>query len=92
MTTRLCIINGPNLNMLGIREPHIYGSTTLEAIETSCRQFADYLGVSLACHQSNHEGEMVELIQKARGTEGCARDMRGVWDMASGGGGLEGDR
>ena len=68
MTTRLCIINGPNLNMLGIREPHIYGSTTLEAIETSCRQFADYLGVSLACHQSNHEGEMVELIQKARGT------------------------
>jgi 3-dehydroquinate dehydratase-2 len=67
MTTHLMIINGPNLNLLGVREPHIYGSTTLAAIEASCRQFADFLGVSLACHQSNHEGEMVELIQSARG-------------------------
>lgn len=67
MTTRLMIINGPNLNLLGVREPHIYGSTTLAAIEASCRQFADFLGVSVACHQSNHEGEMVELIQSARG-------------------------
>ena len=67
MTTHLMIINGPNLNLLGVREPHIYGSTTLAAIEESCRQFADFLGVSLACHQSNHEGEMVELIQSARG-------------------------
>jgi 3-dehydroquinate dehydratase-2 len=66
--TRLMIINGPNLNMLGVREPHIYGSTTLAAIETSCRQFADYLGVSLVCHQSNHEGALVDLIQSARGT------------------------
>jgi 3-dehydroquinate dehydratase-2 len=67
MATRLMIINGPNLNLLGVREPHIYGSTTLAAIEASCQQFADFLGVSLACHQSNHEGEMVELIQSARG-------------------------
>ena len=67
MATRLMIINGPNLNLLGVREPHIYGSTTLATIEASCRQFADFLGVSLACHQSNHEGEMVELIQAARG-------------------------
>ena len=67
MTTRLTILNGPNLNLLGVREPHIYGSTTLGAIEASCRQFAEYLGVSLECHQSNHEGEMVELIQAARG-------------------------
>ena len=66
--TRLMIINGPNLNMLGVREPHIYGSTTLAAIETSCRQFADYLGVLLVCHQSNHEGALVDLIQSARGT------------------------
>jgi 3-dehydroquinate dehydratase II len=67
MTTRLMIINGPNLNLLGVREPHIYGSTTLAAIEASCWQFADYLGVSLACHQSNHEGALVDLIQSARG-------------------------
>jgi 3-dehydroquinate dehydratase II len=66
--THLMIINGPNLNLLGVREPHIYGSTTLAAIEASCRQFADYLGVSLACHQSNHEGALVDLIQSARGT------------------------
>jgi 3-dehydroquinate dehydratase-2 len=66
--TSLMIINGPNLNLLGVREPHIYGSTTLAAIEASCRQFADYLGVSLACHQSNHEGALVDLIQSARGT------------------------
>jgi 3-dehydroquinate dehydratase II len=68
MTTRLMILNGPNLNLLGVREPHIYGSTTLAAIEASCRQFADHLGVSLACHQSNHEGALVDLIQSARGT------------------------
>jgi 3-dehydroquinate dehydratase-2 len=65
--TRLMIINGPNLNLLGVREPHIYGPTTLAAVEASCRQFADYLGVSLVCHQSNHEGALVDLIQSARG-------------------------
>ncbi len=64
--TRLMIINGPNLNMLGVREPHIYGTTTLAAIEASCRELAQQLGASLACHQSNHEGAIVELIQSAR--------------------------
>ena len=66
--TRLMVINGPNLNMLGIREPHIYGSTTLAAVKASCREFADFLGVSLAFHQSNNEGAIVDLIQSARGT------------------------
>ena len=54
MPTRLMIINGPNLNLLGIREPHIYGSTRLETIERSCREFAGLLDVSLEFHQSNH--------------------------------------
>lgn len=65
---RLMIINGPNLNMLGVREPHVYGRTTLGAIEASCRELAAHLGVSLAFHQSNSEGAIVELLQSARGT------------------------
>lgn len=63
---RLMIINGPNLNMLGVREPHIYGTTTLGAIEASCRELAGHLGVTLSFHQSNHEGAIVDLLQSAR--------------------------
>ena len=62
------ILNGPNLNLLGVREPHIYGATTLAAIETSCREFAQWVGVSLELHQSNHEGALVDWIQSARET------------------------
>ena len=63
---RIMIINGPNLNMLGIREPHIYGSTTLDAIKAACEEFADFAGAQLSFHQSNHEGVLVDLIQSAR--------------------------
>ena len=66
MSSRLMVLNGPNLNMLGVRELHIYGSTTLAAIEASCSEFARYLGASLSFHQSNHEGVLVEMIQSAR--------------------------
>ena len=66
MTARLAILNGPNLNLLGVREPHIYGTTTLAAVEASCREFADFAGLIVAFHQSNHEGVLVDLIQSAR--------------------------
>lgn len=63
---RIMIINGPNLNLLGVREPHIYGSTTLDEIKKKCEELAKFAGVQLAFHQSNHEGVLVDLIQAAR--------------------------
>src|SRR3982751_2275567 len=63
---RLMILNGPNLNLLGVREPQIYGSTTLAAIQESCEDFARFAGAHLSFHQSNHEGVLVDLIQSAR--------------------------
>ena len=66
MTMRLTILNGPNLNLLGVREPHIYGTTTLAAIEASCQEFADFVGITLDFHQSNHEGVLVDMVQEAR--------------------------
>lgn len=66
MTARLMILNGPNLNLLGIREPDIYGSTTLHMVKTCCEDFARFAGIRLAFHQSNHEGVLVDHIQAAR--------------------------
>jgi 3-dehydroquinate dehydratase II len=60
------VINGPNLNLLGTREPQIYGSTTLADVEAGLHQQAAELGLELACFQSNHEGAIVDRIQAAR--------------------------
>lgn len=62
----LMILNGPNLNLLGEREPHIYGRTTLAEIAEDCDRHAASLQLTASFHQSNHEGELVDMIQAAR--------------------------
>ncbi|KAH8426031.1 type II 3-dehydroquinate dehydratase [Aspergillus melleus] len=63
----ILLINGPNLNLLGTREPHVYGSTTLKDVETSATAQAAALGATLSAFQSNHEGAIIDRIQEARG-------------------------
>jgi 3-dehydroquinate dehydratase-2 len=66
MTTTILILNGPNLNLLGEREPEVYGRETLADIEAVCRTAAKKLGLAVDFRQSNSESEIVEAIQKAR--------------------------
>lgn len=61
------VINGPNLNLLGIREPEIYGSTTLAELDGKCVEWGNELGLVVTTFQSNHEGEIVDQIQAAAG-------------------------
>src|SRR5688572_12499405 len=63
----ILILNGPNLNMLGVREPHIYGHNTLDDIRHMCEEAAGKMSFSVDFRQSNHEGELVTWIQEARG-------------------------
>lgn len=67
MKTSLLILNGPNLNLLGTRQPEVYGSTTLADIETMCRHKAEVLGIDVAFLQSNHEGALIDAIHAAKG-------------------------
>ena len=68
MGHRIVILNGPNLNMLGKRQPEVYGRETLADIEAACRAHGDKTGLTIDFRQSNHEGELVTWIQEARGT------------------------
>ncbi|KAL1849482.1 Catabolic 3-dehydroquinase 2 [Paecilomyces lecythidis] len=67
MSRKILLINGPNLNLLGTREPHIYGSTTLSDVVNAAQDQAQELNVSLDSFQSNWEGAIVDRIQQARG-------------------------
>jgi 3-dehydroquinate dehydratase-2 len=66
MSALVYVLNGPNLNLLGIREPHLYGSTTLPEVEALCRRVAGELSLACEFRQTNHEGVMVDWVQEAR--------------------------
>lgn len=65
MTKKVFVLNGPNLSLLGTREPDIYGVTTLEGISEACKQEAEQLGLEIDFRQSNYEGDLVSWIQEA---------------------------
>lgn len=67
MAKKLLLLNGPNLNLLGTREPEVYGSTTLAEVEREARAQAASAGASLEHFQSNHEGQLIDRIHAARG-------------------------
>ena len=67
MTKPIYVLNGPNLNLLGQRQPEVYGRETLADVVAKCEALARDLGVAVRCLQSNHEGQLVDWVQEARG-------------------------
>ena len=80
---RIALVNGPNLNLLGTREPAVYGTRTLAEIEDGLRAIAKTLGVELTCVQRNGEGELVDAIQALRGTADGAIINAGAYSHTS---------
>ena len=72
-TLNILVLHGPNLNLLGSREPEVYGNQTLADIDAKIGSLAHELGIGVSCHQSNHEGELIDRIHQA-----AASDFQGV--------------
>jgi 3-dehydroquinate dehydratase-2 len=80
---RIAVLNGPNLNLLGAREPAIYGTTTLPEIEARLRDVARELGVEIECAQHNGEGALIDAIQALRGRAEAAIINAGAYSHTS---------
>jgi len=80
MSKRILVMNGPNLGRLGKREPGIYGNTTLPELEQSLIEAGSKIGVNVECFQSNHEGALIDRIEKAieEGFSGCILNAAGL--------------
>jgi 3-dehydroquinate dehydratase-2 len=74
---KIMVVNGPNLNLLGTREPGVYGASTLADVERLCEEEGRKLGVAIDCRQSNHEGVLIDWIQEA-GREIASGNLLGV--------------
>lgn len=80
--TSVFVLNGPNLNLLGLRQPEVYGRTTLAEVEQMCRAEAERLGLDLVFRQSNHEGELVDWIQECSREFAAGRAIGAVYNPA----------
>lgn len=68
--TRVLVLNGPNLNLLGTRQPEVYGTTTLAMLDEACCAHGEKIGITVTCEQSNHEGAIIDSIHAAKGEYG----------------------
>jgi 3-dehydroquinate dehydratase-2 len=80
---KVLVLNGPNLNLLGEREPGIYGAATLADVEARCRALGAELGLEVHCLQSNHEGALIDAVHAARHDHGGAVVNAGAYSHAS---------
>ena len=83
MTHTLLVLNGPNLNMLGLREPTVYGHETLADVEAMCERVGKEHGFAVECRQTNHEGQMIDWIHQARGRVSGIVINPGAWTHTS---------
>ncbi|MCC7321171.1 MAG: type II 3-dehydroquinate dehydratase [Rubellimicrobium sp.] len=79
----ILVLNGPNLNLLGLRQPEIYGHATLADVEALCQRTARGAGLAADCRQTNHEGVMIDWIHAARGTASGILINPGGWSHTS---------